>query len=580
MLKRFWKHIFLDIPIRAKMCYIFLVLLIVPMLGFSVYVTNRIQRTMREQTFVAAEKTFEETLLSLSAHTKRMYDVADILVNDPLLHNISNPDYPTSVPDYYTMSNTFKQLQTLGGVTNIMLYSKCPYFSYHIDQIKDTLWYQTVSQRNGKHWFAPVELTGMPEDGGNHFIYLRPVYSIGNYTEPNAILRIDMDREVFAQTLRQTAVTPNSQMLLLLPEQVILSSGGDTQLLNPEQIAHLPADTGSTWQRMTLGSFDYYIWSTVVQPGGWTLATLIPVSDISIPRNQMILEMLCITILLVVAAYWLALYLAGSVLKRINQLTTAMKMLQTGDAAIQVENAEEDEVGQLVQCFNLMASQIDTLMDEKVQYGQDIKNLELQALQAQINPHFLYNTLDTINCIAIQKGASEITNIVSALASFYRVSLSKGKEHICIREEISHAQMYMKILDSRFPGKIKTIWEISPEIEDLQTIKIILQPILENAAIHGIYEKDSGAGNIMVKAWLEGDDVYLTVEDDGIGMDQSVIDANFHHPTQKLNHMDGGYGIRNIVARIRIAYGPEYGLSCISNAGQGTKVTIHIPKCN
>lgn len=579
MFKRLWKKVFLDTPLRTKMSYIFFVLLIFPMCFFSFYATNRIQKTMREQTFIATEKTFDEALLSLSTLTKKMNDVSDILASDSLLYSIISPTDYTSYIDYRTMSTKFTQLQMLSGIGEIRLYSDNQYFSFPISDIKQTNWYEKVSAKPVQQWFAPTDFLDLPADEQDCFSFMRHLYLPGSYTQSSGILRVDVSRATFEQALSQTTVTPSSVMLLCTADQVILSSNEKNLLLHQEAVALLQGTEERRWNDITLNGTAYYAMSATVEPSGWKLAVLIPTSDITRIRNQLFTEMLCITLILVVAAYFLALYLTGFILKRINQLTTAMKIIQGGNAAIQIENSDRDEIGQLVYCFNLMAGRIDELMDEKIQYGQDIKNLELQALQAQINPHFLYNTLDTINCIAIQKNAPEITGIVSALAAFYKISLSKGKDRIRIREEISHAQMYIKILDSRFPGKIQAYWDIAPEIENLQTIKIILQPIIENAAIHGIYEKESGTGILHVKGWLEGENVYITVEDDGVGIPQNVIDANFNEPTQDISGVGGGYGIRNICARVRIAYGPQYGLSCVSRVGSGTKVTIHIPKC-
>ncbi|MBO5068777.1 MAG: histidine kinase, partial [Roseburia sp.] len=182
-------------------------------------------------------------------------------------------------------------------------------------------------------------------------------------------------------------------------------------------------------------------------------------------------------------------------------------------------------------------------------------------------------------CLSIQNNVPQITDAVSALASFYRIGLSKGEDNIKLRDEISHAQMYLKILNIRFSDQIHTVWEIAPEIEDLHIIKMILQPIIENAAIHGIYERENGRGAIKIRGWQEEEHVYLTVEDDGVGMPQEVIAANFSPASQEISDMPGGYGIRNICDRIHIAYGAQYGLSCKSKMGVGSTVTIHIPRC-
>ena len=235
------------------------------------------------------------------------------------------------------------------------------------------------------------------------------------------------------------------------------------------------------------------------------------------------------------------------------------------------------EMDCLIENYNRLLNRITELFGELEKREKDVKRSEFAALQAQINPHFLYNTLDTINCLALQENVPEISELVAALAAFYRISLSRGQDTIPICDEVRHAQMYLRIQGSRFENQICERWDISPAIEDCLIIKIVLQPIIENALIHGIFERDDSCGHIFVRGWRDDQDIYITVTDDGVGMPPDVIAENFENNTDEISHTKGGYGIRNINDRLKIAYGPEYGLSCESTLGVGTVVTIHIP---
>ena len=178
--------------------------------------------------------------------------------------------------------------------------------------------------------------------------------------------------------------------------------------------------------------------------------------------------------------------------------------------------------------------------------------------------------------MAIQKAVPEIAGVATSLATFYKISL-RGKDRIPVCDEVLHAKMYLRIQNARFENRIQTRWDISPEIENLYIIKIVLQPIIENAAIHGIYEREDGTGTITVHGYRKGEDVYIEVADDGIGMPQEKADAVFSSPPGEIAREPGGYGVKNIIDRLKIAYGYEYGLSCKSIPGAGTVVTIHIP---
>lgn len=320
---------------------------------------------------------------------------------------------------------------------------------------------------------------------------------------------------------------------------------------------------------------DYYICCAAFPSTDRVLAMVIPYSDISRVSRSLTFEMILVMIVLSGIAYALAMYLANHILRRVKQLADTMQDVENGNTNVLFPCSSQDEIGQLILHFNRMMDHIQQLMDEKVQYGLALKDLELKALLAQINPHFLYNTLDIINCLAIQKNTPEIADVVLSLSTFYKISLSKGKEYISLGDEITHARMYLKILNIRFDHRITDTWRIASEMEDLKILKLILQPIIENAAIHGIFEREDGCGSILVTGWQEGSDFYLSVADDGIGMTPEVVATNFLVAHGEIADASGGYGIRNIRSRLLIAYGPEYGLSCVSRPGKGTVITVH-----
>ena len=585
------KKIVQDTSLRTKITFIFFILLIVPFSLFILYSSRRTQNVIQQQALTSTHKTFNETLLSLDALLEKMDMVSDMLSKNTLLYVMvtANPEtYSSSqqYTDYLTLSSSFTQLQALSGVDNIRLYFEGDYlytnskqYFYSLDNIIDSHWYQKLTNLSSKRWFTPSDFLDQPSDDQAIFSLMRPLYTSDSYKAPSAVLRVDIAQSTFMESLNYTDITKNCTMLLLTEEDVLLSSTHKNDFPVEKILASLPAISPNQWETITLGREKYFILCETLDINGWKLAAFIPYSDVTNLSRRLSMEMICVMILLASIAYGFALSCANFILKRIHQLSDAMTELENGTTDIQLNDPSKDEIGQLTISFNHMVKHLNQLMDEKVQYGLAIKNLELKALQAQINPHFLYNTLDTINCLSIQNNVPQITDAVSALASFYRIGLSKGEDNIKLRDEISHAQMYLKILNIRFSDQIHTVWEIAPEIEDLHIIKMILQPIIENAAIHGIYERENGRGAIKIRGWQEEEHVYLTVEDDGVGMPQEVIAANFSPASQEISDMPGGYGIRNICDRIHIAYGAQYGLSCKSKMGVGSTVTIHIPRC-
>ena len=261
----------------------------------------------------------------------------------------------------------------------------------------------------------------------------------------------------------------------------------------------------------------------------------------------------------------------------ISELQTVSTVNQT--VSIQItEGMTIDEIAQMMDGFNQMMDRVDTLMEERVEYGRQIKNLELKALQAQINPHFLYNSLDLINCTAISRNVPEISRMVNALGRFYRLSLSKGREVIPLSDELKHAQLYVEIQNLRFENRVSVRWALDPAAAQCRIIKIVLQPLIENAIIHGIFEKPSKCGRLAVAVRREPDGIRITIEDDGVGMDEATLLSNFSPAAPgQITATPGGYGVRNIQDRLRLAYGEPFGLSCVSRPGKGTTVTVYIP---
>lgn len=342
-----------------------------------------------------------------------------------------------------------------------------------------------------------------------------------------------------------------------------------------------PAITGSNFLKLPSDSWNFCqlngenvsINYKKLEQSGWYIVSVIPYKDIVSTgvnlRNQMLLFMLIIA----AVAYFIAYLVSKSSVKRISLLSGKMKEVQQGDFNVTIARSGSDEIGDLMESFNEMVSKMTILLDDKYRMGQELKSSELKALQAQINPHFLYNSLDLINCIAIKHNIPDIIAMVNALAKFYKLSLSRGNNIIPIKDEVSHALVYVQIQNMRFDNRIKLEMSIDEEIYNYYTVKIILQPIIENSILHGIFEKDSKSGTIKISGRLEADNIIFTIEDDGIGMTEETINQVLS-PEKAISK---GYGIKNINDRIQLAFGEKYGLTYSSILGAGTRVVITLP---
>jgi two-component system sensor histidine kinase YesM len=244
--------------------------------------------------------------------------------------------------------------------------------------------------------------------------------------------------------------------------------------------------------------------------------------------------------------------------------------VENGNFDVPIVANATDEIGQLTQSFADMVKKVQDSIQEAVQARMLEKEAELKALQAQISPHFLYNTLSIINWKAVQRDAMDISVVANALSKFYRTSLNKGNHLIRIRDEIGNIQAYLAIQLIMHDDEFEVIYEIDEAAYACETVNFILQPIVENAIIHGLDEKEEGSKLLRIGVEFVGDEIHFTVQDNGKGMDVAVQDRLLHAE-------GGGYGLRNVQERIRLYFGGNYGLTVESKLGIGTTVRVVIP---
>ena len=296
----------------------------------------------------------------------------------------------------------------------------------------------------------------------------------------------------------------------------------------------------------------------------WRLVSILPYDDLFHVLNQILDALLTACFTMIILAVFLSFFLTGHLTRSLKRLQTRLKDLGSGNLDSFLDSNPRDELWDLEQGYNEMVQQICELLEKNRLEQEKKRELELTALQAQINPHFLYNTLDAIGWIAVMKGQNEIEQMVMELSRFFRLSLHKGDKKITIEDEMGIVISYVTIEQLRNPGKFDIKYEIEPEITGLLVPKIILQPSVENAIKHGVSQVRRH-GMITVRGYRKGDDVYLEVSDNGCGF------------RQKSSHIHGsGYGLRNVNERIQLEYGSEYGISVQSIEGEGTTVQIHI----
>ena len=284
----------------------------------------------------------------------------------------------------------------------------------------------------------------------------------------------------------------------------------------------------------------------------------------------------CLIAVLTIGLVMAVMQITTGMLRPIQVLAQAAGRISKGDLDARADVDSRDEIAVLADRFNDMAGNIQTLVVKVREDEQKMRKADLRLLQEQINPHFLYNTLDNIVWLIEGNEPDEAVEMVVTLSEFFRLVLSKGKEFITIRQEEQHISSYLQIQGKRYHDILDYHIYIDPGIYEYQIPKLTLQPLVENALYHGIKYKRS-RGMIEITGTQEGENLYLTVADDGVGMNEEELKKLEKEISRPCKETESGFGLANVNERIRMYFGAEFGMKIWSEKGSGTRITIEIP---
>ena len=289
-----------------------------------------------------------------------------------------------------------------------------------------------------------------------------------------------------------------------------------------------------------------------------------------------IMPVLIIIPLLVIVILITALSFVNRITTPLRKLATLMGLVQSGNFNVIMDRVSDDEIGKLSSNFNIMVAQINTLMKDLNEEHEKLRISEMKTLEAQINPHFLYNTLESIIWLARNNENEKVVKLVYSLTNLLRIGLSKGRTLVTIEEEIEHIRHYLVIQSVRYADEFTSDISIPESILQNRTLKLILQPIVENAISHGIQQNEQ-EGKVSISAEYTDDDIYFIIRDSGPGLseeDNARVQVYLH--AEEDSHL--GFGLRNVNERIKLYFGLDYGISFNSAPGRNTEVTVHIPR--
>ena len=429
---------------------------------------------------------------------------------------------------------------------------------------------------NGKNYWMTWNLDkGMISSG-------RTVYDTINLTKLGLII-VNIQEKYFKSIYDGVHLSPTSFFVIRDKAGEIISTNSS---IKQEDIYKILSNMSVSRQRnmeLMSSSSDrgrYFIVSEVCDFTGWEVLGVIPQEELLGGIFQIGSWILFIGLVCGVISTILLLLLSSYILQPIKRLTRLMKRVEQEDFSVKAEAESKDELGELTVVFNKMIEKIRYLIEEVYQQKIVKQEAEFKLLQAQINPHFLYNTLDSINWIAKMNGVEDISRMVVALGQLMRISVSKAKKFMTLEQELEYINNYLVIQGMRYRDKFRVNISIPDSLKKCIVPKLMLQPIVENALVHGI-EKKLGKGIIYIKAAEEEGGLSIDVADDGVGMDRDtlcqILKKESTDDGENTDYIHTGLGIHNVDKRIKMMYGGQYGLKIKSDIGKGTEVRIFLP---
>jgi two-component system sensor histidine kinase YesM len=443
-------------------------------------------------------------------------------------------------------------------------------------------WYEDIVRSNRREVFIPPHKPLPPS------MIQSDVFSAARILrdqDGNIIGTIMIDRKVeeINSIINKASSTNKIQIAILNTDGSIVFKSDNLQygrFLDNELLLKINSNLNGTLNYKMNGE-DYILMFNTSQVSGWKFVAFTKVSSLLEKAYQIRSISLIVAFFTIVFSLLLSIFIAVKVTKPLNKLNASIENVKNKNFDIYLRPSSNDEIGRLTRNFNSMIKRIKNLIIKEYEADLKRKEAELKALESQINPHFLYNTLETISSIAYLKNAPEITTISRSLSDLFRYSINNEKKLVTFGDELYHTQNYINIQKIRHGNKFNVIFDIDEELKNYKVIKLILQPIIENSINHGLELMKSG-GLITIEAKLHNDDtLIIKIQDNGVGISQQTLKA-----IQDYLNRDPGdtsiettktIGLANVHFRIQHYYGKNYGLTIESAHEQGTKVTIKIP---
>lgn len=554
----------------------------------------QVVRHYREKTDYSMEQSVSQAISFTESYLRNMTYLANMVEDNGVIQNTLSADgfgeerpYMEQWLEYYELNKEFNSYEISNSIYRFCLYvpdevmyAGNQYYFDGVSRLKERSDYVDLrcALNTGEDYVAiSRERDGVDQQDTSQMVTLyHRIASKKEKEEELGICSISVSAKYFQDIMKNANITSEG-LVYLMSENGRMITSSNSSILQKMQKKGILLNYGAElfMEKKKEGQKEYYITRQNVDGASWQMILIIPENEYEDQYRFLWLSAALMLGSMIAVIVLMSYLLSGYYVGRLKKLNVEMTGLESGNLNANLPiTTEEDEIEEIYHNFNGMVQEVQRLMQEHYQLGKEVKMAEVRALQAQINPHFLCNTLDLINWISMDYGAEEIGTLTWNLARFYRLSLNHGKSLISIGEEVEHVEVYVNIENYHFDNAISLEVDVPEELKSYACLNIILQPFVENAIVHGIAEKpDIESCEIRICARREEQDIVFSVQDDGPGVDVKEMQKETQQDIRTAQH---GYGVRNINFRLKLCFGEKYGVTYLESE-KGTHVEIKIP---
>lgn len=590
-----------DLKMQNKLFLGFLSVIVVIAVFLGYFSMTVSERTIKSQMLDSIQETTSQMGENIDNEIQKVLNISTQVCSNEEVCGILQEEKPDTQAEYYDNDNFMKQVlnTSFGTAFSVEDVFVCSYNGSVYTSDKNKLSLAEDYDFTRTDWFEEMKSGGLNTiilsgyDGNAYistgepqkiFSIVRKIYDKKQKKEIGCMI-IDMNSDILGNVLQSMNSNSYQKVLIIDNNKKIVYHPDSTYIgiqYRENQVSELlTMENGYIESQEEEG---YQVFSTS-EITGWSVICIVENRYVMESVNRLRLFLAIVMLFGLILSVYLARYISKFISGPVAQLQKQMHQVGKGDFDIDIDAQTKDEIGHLTHAFDKMVKRTKQLIENVYQSEIYQKEAELNALQAQINPHFLYNTLQTIDMMAEEEGVDDISDACQALSKIFRYSINRGREFVQVKEEIKHVKNYMLIQKLRFGEKLEIGYEVEKDCEDLYIVKLLIQPLVENAVVHGI-ENVLGKCKVLIRVFQQGEYLYVEVEDNGNGIgEQKLRKLNERlekSSEQKMVHEEGysggsSIGLENTNTRIKLYFGQKYGIKIESKEGAGTKVRLKLP---